>query len=53
MEPCSVLSDTLMGKESEGEWMYTHICMTESLRCSPETITLLIGYTPNKIKSLK
>ena len=22
------------------------ICMAESIRCSPETITLLIGYTP-------
>ena len=53
MEPCSVLSDTLMGKESEREWMYTHICMTESLRCSPETITLLIGYTPVQNKKFK
>ena len=26
--------------------MDTCICMAESLHCSPETITLLIGYTP-------
>jgi len=34
---------------SDGRWerMNTYICMTESLHCSPETITtLLIGYTP-------
>jgi len=36
--------------------MDTYICMPESLRCSPETITtLLIGYTPiqNKKFNLK
>ena len=27
--------------------MDTCICMIESLWCSPETITALIGYTPN------
>ena len=26
--------------------MNTCICMTESLHCSPETITFFIGYTP-------
>ena len=32
----------------EGVWgrMDTRICMAESLRCSLETITLLISYTP-------
>ena len=29
------------------------ICMAESIRCSPETITLLIGYTPIQNKILK
>ena len=34
-----------MRAEFGGEWI--HVCMTESLPCSPETIaTLLIGYTP-------
>ena len=34
--------------------MDTYTCMAESLHCSSETITtLLIGYTPIKIKSLK
>ena len=31
-----------------------HVCMTESLCCSPETIsTMLIGYTPMQNKKLK
>ena len=35
-----------MGGELGGEWIHV-IYMTESLSCSPETITtLLIGYTP-------
>ena len=39
------LCASLDGREVWG-WMDTHICMTESLHCSPETITLLlIGYT--------
>ena len=34
--------------------MDTYICMTESLHCSPKTITtLLISYTPIKNKKLK
>ena len=34
--------------------MDTYTCTAESLHCSPETVTtLLIGYTPIKIKSLK
>ena len=34
--------------------MDTHICMAESLRCSPETITtLLISYNPIQNKKLK
>jgi len=40
----------------KGVWgrMDICICMAESLHCSLETITtLLISYTPNKIKSLK
>ena len=40
----------------EGVWgeMDTCICMAESLRCSPETITtLLIDYTPIQNKKLK
>ena len=39
-----------------GVWgrMDTCVCMAESLRCSPETITaLLISYTPIQKKSLK
>ena len=45
MEFCSVLCGSLDGR---GIWerMDTCICMAESLRCSPETLTtLLIGYT--------
>ena len=34
--------------------MDTHICMAESLHCSPETMTtLLIGYTPKQNKKFK
>jgi len=32
-----------MGWELGGEWI--HACMAESLQCSPETITFLIGNT--------
>ena len=28
--------------------MDTCICLAESLHCSPETTTLLVGYTPEK-----
>ena len=36
-----------MGGEFGREWICVLICLAESLRCSPETITtLLIGYTP-------
>ena len=41
-----------MRGEFGGEWIY--ICMTESLPCSPETITtLLIGCTPTQKKKFK
>ena len=37
-----------------GRRMDTCICMAESLRCSPETITtLLIGYTQTQDKQFK
>ena len=46
MELCSMSCASL-----DGKWVWrrmdTHICMTESLHCSPKTITtLLIGYIP-------
>ena len=42
------------GRERSLGWMDTCICMTESFCSSPETITLLIGYTPiQSKKSLK
>jgi len=39
----------------EGVWgsVHTSICRAESLHYSPETITLLIGYTPMQNKKLK
>ena len=43
---CSMLCDSL---DQKGVWgrMDPCMCMAESLRCLPETITtLLIGYTP-------
>ena len=41
-----------MGGEFWGEWI--HMCMAQSLRCSPETITtLLIGSTAIQNKKLK
>ena len=46
-EFCSVLWGSL--DWGGGVWgrMDTCVCMAESLRCSPETITtLLVGYTP-------
>ena len=52
MELYSMLYGNLDGRQV---WrrMYACICMTESLHCSPETITtLLIGDTQYKIKSL-
>ena len=42
--------------DRRGVWgrMDTHICMAESLRSSPETITtLLTGYTPIQNKKFK
>ena len=39
-----------MGREFGGEWIC--ICVTESLCCPPEIITLLIGYTPIQNKML-
>ena len=40
-----------MGGEFGGEWI--HICMAESLHCSPETITtLLISYQFSSVQSL-
>ena len=53
MELCSMLCGSLDGK---GVWgrMYTYISMTESLSCSPETITTsLISCTPIQNKKLK
>ena len=41
-----------MGGEFAGE-MDTCICMAVSLCCSPEIITLLIGYTPVQYKKSK
>ena len=41
-----------MGGEFGGE-MDTCICMTVSLCCSPEIITLLISYTPVQYKKSK
>ena len=46
MELCSMLCGSLDGRRV---WRRTDtcVCMTESLGCSPETITtLLTGYTP-------
>ena len=41
-----------MGGEFGGEWI--RVCVAESLRCPPETITaLLIGCTPIQNKELK
>ena len=42
----------MVGEGCLGENGYI-ICMAESIRCSPETITLLIGYTPIQNKILK
>ena len=41
-----------MGVGFGGEWI-TCICMAESLHSSPETTTLLIGYTPIQHKKCK
>ena len=45
MEPCSMLRSNM---DRRGIWgrMDTCIYMAEPLRCSSETITLLIVYTP-------
>ena len=52
MELYSTLYGNLDGKQVWRQ-MYACICMTESLHCSPVTIsTLLIGDTQYKIKSL-
>ena len=48
-ELCSMLCDSLDGKGR----MDTCVCMAESLRCVPETFTLLIGYTPILNKKFK
>ena len=48
-EFCLMLCDSLDGKEIWGR-MDTCICMAESLCCPPETITLLISYTPQFFK---
>ena len=51
-EFCSMLGSSLEGKGVWGK-MVTGICMAESLCCPHETITtLLISYTPNKIKGV-
>ena len=52
MELCSMLCATWMGGGFSGEWI--HICVAESLPCSPKpTTTLLIGYTPIQNKKFK
>ena len=39
-----------LGREFEGEWIQVYVWLSESLPCSPETITtLLISYAPNKM----
>ena len=51
-EFCSMYTPAWMGGEAGGEWK--HVCMAESLRCPPETITtLLIGYIPKQNKKFK
>ena len=53
MDRCSVLRGSLNGRRIWGR-MNTDICMAESLCCLPEIyITLLVGYTPIKIKLKK
>ena len=53
MELYSMLCGSLDGREV-WERMDTYICMAESLRCSPETITtLFIGFTPIQNKKFK
>ena len=53
MDLCSVLCGSLNGRRVWGR-MNTDICMVKSLGCLPETyITLLIGYSPIKIKLKK
>ena len=37
--------------DGRGVWGRVDTCMTESLPCSPETITLLAGYTPIQNKN--
>lgn len=52
MELCSTLYGSLDGR---GVWgrMDTCMCMAESLRCSPETVTtMLTGGTPAQDKKL-
>ena len=42
-----------MGGQTGGEWIHVYVWLSP-FNCSPETvITLIINYTPNKIKSLK
>ena len=45
MELCSMLCASLDKRGIRGR-MDTCVCMAESLHCSNENITLLIGYTP-------
>ena len=53
MELCSMLCGSLNGREVWGR-IDICICVTESLRCSLETITtLLTGYIPIENKKLK
>ena len=51
-ELCSMLCASLDGRGAWGR-METCICMAEFLHCSPETITLLIGYTQIQDKKFK
>ena len=53
MELCSMLFGSLYGRGIQGR-KDTCICVAESLRCPPETITtLLISYTPTQNKKFK
>ena len=51
-ELCSLLGGSLDGRRVCGR-LNTCMCMAESLCSSPETITLLISYTPIQYKKFK
>ena len=53
MKLCSMLCGSLDGWGVWGKGD-TRMCMAESLRCSPETVTtLVIGYTPIQNKKFE